>query len=74
MQWTVFGTIRNGAIILDHPIDLPDGTRVMVTIQPRDETIRPTGNEIDKGSESSVPMLDLARPLGEYGGNRKSDS
>ena len=74
MQLVVFGTIRNGAIILDHPIDLPDGTRVTLTIQPCDETIRSTENEAGKAIEMSLQMLDLARSLGEYSGNRESDS
>lgn len=60
------GRVQNGAIILDQPIDLPEGTSVRVELVPRDESeplhpdiIRLTGilpKDIDARNEYAEGM------------------
>jgi hypothetical protein len=42
---TYQGQIKNGTIVLDGPIDLPEGVRVQVDITPLDTASKPTLSE-----------------------------
>lgn len=73
MTMTVRGHIRNGAVVLDEPVELPDGMGVEVEVRPlcaAPETGEsgPTWGEVFRDLTGSVPGLpaDMAENHDHY--------
>lgn len=57
---TLEGVVKNGTVVFDHPLNVPDGTRVKIVL-PVDTLPEPRTSE-------EPPMSDLAKMLLKHAG------